>query len=200
MPVKIPSRSLPHISPLAGVVGLVLFVSPVLQAQPVMGRVFPAAEFAERRAGVMRAIGDGVAVLEGTTERPGEQPLRQNDEFYYLTGVVEPRAILVIDGRSKRSTLFLSPTTPLRERSMFGPSLTPGDSAEKDTASSQWCYAISSAPCSLVSVALREQYSPRSAPKCWAVRLLVIRWRSRRRQGAIPGTDASRARMRFARK
>ena len=101
--------------------------------QPVIGRIFPASEFAARRAAVMKSIGDGVAIIQGTTERPGEQPLRQNNEFYYLTGVIEPRAILMIDGRTKRSTLFLSPTNEKRELSMFGPSLIPGDSAEKDT-------------------------------------------------------------------
>lgn len=112
---------------------LVLGVAPPAAAQPVIGRVFPASEFAGRRAAVMQRIGDGVAILQGTTERPGEQPLRQNDEFYYLTGVIEPRAILVIDGRTRRSTLFLSPTNDRRESSMFGPSLIPGDSAERDT-------------------------------------------------------------------
>lgn len=105
----------------------------VADAQPVIGRVFSAAEFASRRATVMEKIGDGAAIIQGTTERPGEQPLRQSNDFYYLTGVIEPRAILVIDGRTKKSTLFLSPTTDRRETSMFGPSLTPGDSAEKDT-------------------------------------------------------------------
>ncbi|MGI8510513.1 MAG: aminopeptidase P N-terminal domain-containing protein [Gemmatimonadaceae bacterium] len=119
-------------SVIAGIT-LTLCISPVLSAQPVIGRTFPASEFAVRRAAVMHKVGDGVAILQGTTERPGEQPLRQNNEFYYLTGVIEPRAILVIDGRSKRSTLFLSPTNERREQSMFGPSLTPGDSAEKDT-------------------------------------------------------------------
>ena len=102
-------------------------------AQPIIGRVFSATEFAARRTAVMKSIGDGVAILQGTTERPGEQPLRQNNQFYYLTGVIEPRAILVIDGRNKRSTLFLSPTNDRREQSMFGPSLTPGDSAQNDT-------------------------------------------------------------------
>lgn len=121
-----------HNSVVAGIT-LTLGMSPVLSAQPVIGRIFPASEFATRRAAVMQKIGDGVAILQGTTERPGEQPLRQNNEFYYLTGVIEPRAILVIDGHSKRSTLFLSPTNERREQSMFGPSLTPGDSAEKDT-------------------------------------------------------------------
>ena len=110
-----------------------LCLSSGLQAQPVIGRIFPASEFAARRAAVMKSIGDGVAIIQGTTERPGEQPLRQNNEFYYLTGVIEPRAILMIDGRTKRSTLFLSPTNEKRELSMFGPSLIPGDSAEKDT-------------------------------------------------------------------
>ena len=104
-----------------------------LPAQPVIGRIFSASEFAARRAEVMRRIGDGVAILQGTTERPGEQPLRQNNEFYYFTGVIEPRAILVIDGRTHRSMLFLAPTTPMRESSMFGPSLIPGDSAAHDT-------------------------------------------------------------------
>ena len=53
----------------------------------------------------MEQIGDGVAILQGTTERPGEQPLRQNNQFFYLTGVVEPRAIVVIDGRTKKTTI-----------------------------------------------------------------------------------------------
>lgn len=105
----------------------------VATAQPVIGRVFSATEFSARRAAVMKSIGDGAAIIQGTTERPGEQPLRQSNDFYYLTGVIEPRAILIIDGRTRRSTLFLSPTNDRREKSMFGPSLIPGDSAEKDT-------------------------------------------------------------------
>ena len=76
-------------------------------AQPVFTDIFPAEEFAARRARVIDQIGEGVAILQGTTERPGEQPLRQNNQFYYLCGVVEPRAILVLDGKTKRSTLYL---------------------------------------------------------------------------------------------
>src|SRR5215475_9365388 len=94
-----------------------------LTAQPVFTDVFPPAEYAARRARVMEKIGDGVAVLQGTTERPGEQPLRQSNQFFYLTGVVEPRAILAIDGRAKRSTLFLNPRSERRETVQFGPGL-----------------------------------------------------------------------------
>jgi Xaa-Pro aminopeptidase len=102
-------------------------------AQPVFTDVFPASEYAGRRARVMEQIGKGVAILQGTTERPGEQPLRQSNQFFYLTGVVEPRAILVVDGASKKSTLFLNPRNERREQMMFGPGLFPGPEAEAAT-------------------------------------------------------------------
>src|SRR5262249_17273378 len=87
---------------------LALFALP-LAAQPVFNGhdIFPSEEFAARRARVMTKIGEGVAIIQGTTERPGEQPLRQANQFFYISGVVEPRAILIIDGKTKRSTLFL---------------------------------------------------------------------------------------------
>jgi Xaa-Pro aminopeptidase len=104
-----------------------------LAAQPVFTDVFPPDEYAQRRARVMTKIGEGVAIVEGTTERPGEQPLRQGNQFFYLTGVVEPRALLIIDGRTKRSTLFLNPRNERRENGMYGPGLFPGDEAVKAT-------------------------------------------------------------------
>jgi Xaa-Pro aminopeptidase len=81
----------------------------------------------------MKAIVGGVAILQGTTERPGEQPLRQSNQFFYLTGVVEPRAILLIDGRRQTSTLFLKPRDERREKMMFGPGLYPGPEAVRAT-------------------------------------------------------------------
>jgi Xaa-Pro aminopeptidase len=109
-----------------------LFALP-LAAQPVFTDVFPPEEYAARRALVMARIGEGVAILQGTTERPGEQPLRQSNQFHYMCGVVEPRAILVIDGRSKKTTLFLNPRNERRENLMFGPGLFPGEEAAKAT-------------------------------------------------------------------
>ena len=97
-------------------------------AQPIFTDIFPKEEFAQRRARVYEQIGDGVAILQGTTERPGEQPLRQNNQFFYLTGVIEPRAILLLDGRAKRSTLYLYGGAERRER-MFGSAMTPGKAA-----------------------------------------------------------------------
>src|ERR1041384_6765748 len=102
---------------------LILLTLP-LSAQPVFtgSDIFPPDEFAARRARVMAKIGDGVAIIQGTTERPGEQPLRQANQFFYLSGVVEPRAILVIDGKAKRSTLFLAAGGE-RRAMMFGSAL-----------------------------------------------------------------------------
>src|SRR5579864_1662100 len=104
-----------------------------LAAQPVLTDVFPPEEYAARRARVMQKIGQAVAILQGTTERPGEQPLRQANQFFYVTGVVEPRAILAIDGRTRRSTLFLNPRNERRENGMYGPGLYPGEEAAKAT-------------------------------------------------------------------
>jgi len=104
-------------------------------AQPVFtgAEIFPPEEFAARRTRVLTQIGDAVAILQGTTERPGEQPLRQNNQFFYLTGVVEPRAIVAIDGRTKNTTLFLQPLNDRREERMFGPGLHPGAEAASAT-------------------------------------------------------------------
>jgi Xaa-Pro aminopeptidase len=101
-------------------------------AQQGFTDAFPPEEFAARRARVIASIGDGVAILQGTTERRGESPLRQSNQFFYLTGVVEPRAMLIVDGRTHRSTLFLVPRTPARERAI-GPYLDVGDSSASAT-------------------------------------------------------------------
>ena len=114
---------------------VLLAIGGLAAAQPVFtgSGIFPPEEFASRRARVMEKIGDGAAILLGATEPPGEMPLRQGNQFFYLSGVVEPRAILVVDGKSKRSTLFLNPRNAQRETSMYGPGLSPGDDAAKAT-------------------------------------------------------------------
>ena len=115
----------------ADLVTVVLFVVVVhatAPAQPVFRNIFPPDEFAARRARLFEKIGNGVAILEGTTERPGEQPFRQGDQFYYLTGVAEPRAIAVLDGRTKETTIFLQPANSTDVTSKYGPgALYPGE-------------------------------------------------------------------------
>jgi Xaa-Pro aminopeptidase len=110
-----------------------LLLEPQLGAQrPLFTNVFPPDEFAARRAKVLEQIGDGLAVLQGAAEYPAYVRFRQNNQFFYLTGVEVPRAILVMDGRTKRSTLFLLPRDERAERSE-GPVLTPGPDAARLT-------------------------------------------------------------------
>ncbi|HWK12540.1 MAG TPA: aminopeptidase P N-terminal domain-containing protein, partial [Vicinamibacterales bacterium] len=100
-------------------------------AQPVFRgtEIFPPEEFAARRAKLIAEIGDAVAIVLGTAGPPGEMPFRQNSQFFYLTGVTEPRARVVIDGRTKKTTVYLQPKNDRRDASMFGPSLAPGPEA-----------------------------------------------------------------------
>ena len=106
-----------------------------LAAQPVFtgADIFPPEEFAARRARVIEQIGDAVAILQGAGERPGEQPFRQNNQFFYLTGVVEPRALALIDGRAKQTTVFVPAFDERREQARFGPGLHPGSEAAHAT-------------------------------------------------------------------
>lgn len=92
---------------------------------------FTPAEFSARRAKVMATIGDGVAIVSGAHDTATYTKFRQNAQFFYLTGVEVPRSIVLIDGRTKSSTLFLPPHGSL-ERSE-GPLLGPDDEAKKIT-------------------------------------------------------------------
>src|SRR5512140_638544 len=60
----------------------------------------PAGAFHERRARLLRETGgDGVVVLYGYDEAnvaASVTPFRQNEEFYYLTGWIEPGAIMLL--------------------------------------------------------------------------------------------------------
>ena len=115
----------------SSVLALVAMASIVAQA-PRFTDAFPAEEFAARRARVMEQIGNGVAILQGATESPGYRKFRQNNQFFYLTGVEVPRGIVVIDGRARTTTLYLQPRDERLERSE-GLSLAPGPEAEKLT-------------------------------------------------------------------
>ena len=100
-------------------------------AQPVFRghEIFPAEEYAARRAKLLAQIGDGVAIVLGTPGPPGEMPFRQNSQFFYLTGVTEPRARAIVDGRTKKTTVYLQPKNDRRDASAYGPALAPGSEA-----------------------------------------------------------------------
>jgi Xaa-Pro aminopeptidase len=76
------------------------------------GRAFTAnfslKEFASRRAKIYDAIGpDAVAVMQGLPSVHSSAIFRQSNEFFYVTGVVAPQALVLLDGATKKTTLYL---------------------------------------------------------------------------------------------
>jgi Xaa-Pro aminopeptidase len=76
------------------------------------GRTFTAnftvKEFADRRAKIYDAIGpDALAVMQGLPSVHSSAIFRQSNEFYYVSGVVVPQALLLMDGATRRSILYL---------------------------------------------------------------------------------------------
>ena len=119
----------PRVFALSAVAALALISVPSSAQPPLFTTAMPKEEFAARRARVLEQIGDGIVVVQGATETAAYEKFRQSTQFYYLTGVETPRAILTIDGRSKATTLYLNPTNERMERSE-GPLLGPGAQAE----------------------------------------------------------------------
>ena len=80
------------------------------QSQPWYQSDFPAEEFKARHARLYDKIGNqAVAVVQGVSLTPGFTMPRQTNEFYYLCGLETPHSYLLLDGRSRKSTLFVPP-------------------------------------------------------------------------------------------
>ncbi len=69
-------------------------------------------EFAARRAKVYEKIGDANAVVFANEKHRYPLKFRQSPDFYYLTGIEEPDAILVMIGSVKRAIIFANRSEP----------------------------------------------------------------------------------------
>jgi Xaa-Pro aminopeptidase len=77
---------------------------------------FPAQEFRARQAKVFEQIGtNAVAVVQGVAQTEGFTLPRQHNTFYYLSGIETPGAYLLLDGRTKKVTLYLPARNPRLE-------------------------------------------------------------------------------------
>jgi Xaa-Pro aminopeptidase len=103
---------------IAAVVAL-SFLSPALllgQAPVPYQTDFPPDEFRARWDAIIKRIGDNaVAIVQGMPKINGFILPRQNNEFYYLCGIETPHAYLVLDGKSRKVTLYLPPRDPRLE-------------------------------------------------------------------------------------
>jgi len=72
-----------------------------------MWKYFSPEDFEARRKKVMEKIGDGVLVLQAAEMTEAYIKFRQDNNFYYLTGVEVPDAVLILDGKRKESILLV---------------------------------------------------------------------------------------------
>ncbi len=86
---------------------------------PTPAPALPASVYTARRARVMKELGNCAAVLSSQGETSGvTEDYRQDSDFYWLTGVNEPGAHLVLQPKSpyRKVTLFLKSRDPEAER------------------------------------------------------------------------------------
>ncbi len=88
--------------------------------------------FAARRDALMIKIDGGIAVLQGAPDTRAYAAFRQDNNFYYLTGVEAPDAVLLLDGSKRRSILFLPPRDENTEK-WEGPRMYPGPESSRRT-------------------------------------------------------------------
>ncbi len=96
---------------------LLLVISISLTAQNLYQTDFPPEEFKARRDQVFEEIGDqAIALIQGSPSVQGFYVFRQSNTFYYLCGLEVPHSYLLLDGRTKKTTLYLPHRDPGRER------------------------------------------------------------------------------------
>jgi len=83
---------------------------------------FSEAEFSQRRTSLMNQIKEGIIILfGGALPLPGKR-FRQNNDFFYFTGVEDMNCILALIPKNKKSFLFV-PRQTSREEMIEGPNI-----------------------------------------------------------------------------
>lgn len=78
---------------------------------------FSIENFKERRASILETIGNNaIALVQGASGRAGFSVFRQSNTFYYLTGLETDHAYLLLNGKNKRTTLYLPHRDEGREK------------------------------------------------------------------------------------
>jgi Xaa-Pro aminopeptidase len=101
----------------------------------------PVARLSARRAALLERMGSGIAVLASSKQRdlekdyPQDSDYRENNDFFYLTGLEAPESWLVLVARDTapdQAILYLPPRDSITEK-WTGPKLGPGPDAVRLT-------------------------------------------------------------------
>ena len=96
---------------------VVFLIASPAEAQHQYQTDFTAEDFRKRREAVYDVIGSDIAVIQGAADVQGFIIFRQSNTFYYLSGLEVASAYMVLDGRSRMTTLYLPHRDPEREAS-----------------------------------------------------------------------------------
>lgn len=114
---------------IAALIVCILFASSFTLAQRTG---FSKEEFLLRRSALMQTLDEGMVVLFGEAEPQPGSHFRQDNDFYYFTGVEDINAIVLMAPRTQESFLFLPRQTP-REIMIEGPNLLKEENAAAKT-------------------------------------------------------------------
>lgn len=89
-------------------------------------------EIMRRRNALMDKVGEGTIVLFGESMPQPAAHFRQDNDFYYFSGIEDMNAILVMAPKTKETYLFL-PVQTQREEMVEGPNLLKDQSAKEKT-------------------------------------------------------------------
>jgi len=95
---------------------VVLLIASPVEAQYQYQTDFAAEDFRQRRGAVYDAIGSNIAIIQGAEDVQGFIVFRQSNTFYYLSGLELASAYMVLDGRSRTTSLYLPHRDSERER------------------------------------------------------------------------------------
>jgi Xaa-Pro aminopeptidase len=115
---------------------LLVTVTPLAAQLGSPAGAVPVEQLQRRRAALLEAIGSGVAVIRAAdlrdleTEYLQDSDYRENNDFFYLTGLEAPGSYLVLSGANGtgEAVLYMPPRDP-RSEVWTGPKLGPGEEA-----------------------------------------------------------------------
>jgi Xaa-Pro aminopeptidase len=79
-------------------------------------------EFAQRRADLAKKVKTGYVVLFARTHLPEAAHYREDNDFFYYTGIADPGAAMVLDVE-KGTTMIFEPEQDKRTAQVYGPNL-----------------------------------------------------------------------------
>jgi len=77
------------------------------------GQAFDKGEFAARRARLLERVGADLAVVFAAEPHVHAVKFRQSPDFFYLTGIEDPGAVLLLVGKTKQAYVFTAKRSPV---------------------------------------------------------------------------------------